>query len=103
MYLKDSLKRYKFIPNGKKDLPSNIEQEVTNLWTLNESKLECAEIYTGLQLLLQSPAESLILEDRIVWLREQGFNAEIHPVMEKTLSPRSHAIVSLKNNKKSIS
>lgn len=80
-------------------MKEDIEEGLTKIWIENEDKLESAEIYTGLQLLLQSPAESLILEDRVSWLKEQGIFAEIHSVMEKSLSPRSHAIVARKNKK----
>ncbi|XP_012273858.1 methyltransferase-like protein 25 [Orussus abietinus] len=79
-YLLDSLKRYRF-----KQFTGDIEQvaegaafkervkvDGKSLWDKNSEKIEAAEAYTALQMHLQSPAESLILMDRICWLNEQG-------------------------------
>lgn len=59
--------------------------------------MNIVEIYTGLQMMLQLPAESLILQDRLCWLREQGLEAVAISLMNNCLSPRSYAIVSCKN------
>lgn len=73
-----------------------LEKDITRVWEKQNKKLRAVEIYTGLQMMLQLPAESLVLQDRLCWLHEQGLEAVIVPVMNKRLSPRSHAIVSRK-------
>lgn len=101
-YVKDSLLRYDFVPNT--DETDNIiardemEKGITRIWDEQNRNLKAVEIYTGLQMMLQLPAESLILQDRLCWLYEQGLEAVIVPVMNKCISPRSYAIVSYKRN-----
>lgn len=73
-----------------------LEKGITRVWEKQNKRLRAIEIYTGLQMMLQLPAESLVLQDRLCWLHEQGLEAVIVPVMNKRLSPRSHAIVSHK-------
>lgn len=67
------------------------------VWEEQSKKLETVEIYSGLQMMLQLPAESLILQDRLLWLHEQDLEAIIVPVMNKCISPRSYAIISHKS------
>lgn len=74
-----------------------LEKGITQVWEEQSQKLEIVKIYSGLQMMLQLPAESLILQDRLSWLHEQGLEAVIVPVMNKSISPRSYAIVSHKN------
>ncbi|XP_072748542.1 uncharacterized protein [Anoplolepis gracilipes] len=93
-YIKDSLLRYDLVPNTNVKLT---EKEITQLWEEQSKRLEIVEIYSGLQMMLQLPAESLILQDRLSWLHEQDLQAVIIPVMNKCISPRSYAIVSYKN------
>jgi len=66
------------------------------LWEKQSRRLKIVEIYTGLQMMLQLPAESLILQDRLCWFHQQDLKAIIVPVMNKCISPRSYAIVSHK-------
>lgn len=73
-----------------------LEKDIARVWKRQNKRLKAVEIYTGLQMMLQLPAESLVLQDRLCWLHEQGLEAVIVPVMNKRLSPRSHAIVSRK-------
>lgn len=73
-----------------------MEKGITRVWEEQSGRLEAVEIYTGLQMMLQLPAESLILQDRLCWLHEQGLEAVTVPVMNKCVSPRSYAIVSHK-------
>lgn len=102
-YIKDSLLRYDLVPNTNVKLTDNVlvhdelEKEITQLWEEQSKRLEIVEIYSGLQMMLQLPAESLILQDRLSWLHEQDLQAVIIPVMNKCISPRSYAIVSYKN------
>lgn len=73
-----------------------MEKGITQVWEEQSRRLKAVEIYTGLQMMLQLPAESFILQDRLCWLHEQGLEAAIVPVMNKCISPRSYAIVSHK-------
>ncbi|XP_032669325.1 protein RRNAD1-like [Odontomachus brunneus] len=101
-YVKDSLLRYDLAPRTDMDLTGiltaydELENGITRVWENQNKRLRAVEIYTGLQMMLQLPAESLVLQDRLCWLHEQGLEAVIVPVMNKRLSPRSHAIVSHK-------
>nr|XP_012220945.1 PREDICTED: methyltransferase-like protein 25 [Linepithema humile]XP_012220946.1 PREDICTED: methyltransferase-like protein 25 [Linepithema humile] len=103
-YIKDSLLRYDLMSNiapgakltGKISTRDELEKSITQTWEEQNGKLRSVEIYTGLQMMLQLPAESLILRDRLCWLHEQGLQAVIVPVMNKCVSPRSYAIVSHK-------
>ncbi|XP_011861448.1 PREDICTED: methyltransferase-like protein 25 [Vollenhovia emeryi] len=99
-YVKDSLLRYDFVSNtdGTDAIARDeIEKGITRIWEEQSSNLRAVEIYTGLQMMLQLPAESLILQDRLCWLYEQGLQAATVPVMNKCISPRSYAIVSKKH------
>ncbi|XP_012064152.1 PREDICTED: methyltransferase-like protein 25 [Atta cephalotes] len=99
-YVKDSLLRYDLVSDtDKKDnviTHEEMEKGITRLWEEQSTKLKTVEIYTGLQMMLQLPAESFILQDRLCWLHEQDLEAVIVPVMNKCISPRSYAIVSNK-------
>ncbi|EFN77509.1 methyltransferase-like protein 25 [Harpegnathos saltator] len=101
-YVKDSLLRYDLMPKSDMDLTGDVitrdelERDISRVWEKQNERLRAVEIYTGLQMMLQLPAESLVLQDRLCWLHEQGLEAMIVPVMNKRLSPRSHAIVSHK-------
>ncbi|CAL7948465.1 unnamed protein product [Xylocopa violacea] len=102
-YVNDSLNRYILQPQEKgklqNDMQSNLDMHKKNiieLWRNHCHKLKIVEIYSGLQLMLQAPAESLILRDRLCWMKEQGLKTKIIPVMSKHLSPRAYAIVSQK-------
>ncbi|XP_029671383.1 methyltransferase-like protein 25 [Formica exsecta] len=102
-YVKDSLLRYDLVPDTNVKFTGNVivhdelEKGITQVWEEQSQKLEIVKIYSGLQMMLQLPAESLILQDRLSWLHEQGLEAVIVPVMNKSISPRSYAIVSHKN------
>ncbi|CAD6217346.1 GSCOCG00004796001-RA-CDS [Cotesia congregata] len=94
-YLQDTLERYYFNGNKMSD-DEEFKSNIKNLWKFNESKLSIVEIYTGLQLLLQAPAESLVLYDRYYWLIEQNYSAEIIAVLSNIISPRCYATVAVK-------
>ncbi|XP_014472505.1 PREDICTED: protein RRNAD1-like [Dinoponera quadriceps] len=101
-YVKDSLLRYDLAPRtdisvtGDVIARDELEKDIVRVWEKQQKRMRAVEIYTGLQMILQLPAESLVLQDRLCWLHEQGLEAVIVPVMNKRLSPRSHAIVSRK-------
>lgn len=101
-YIKDSLLRYDLLPKTDTKLTGNViphdelERDIMQLWKEQNKRLRAIEIYTGLQMMLQLPAESLVLQDRLCWLHEQGFEAVTMPIMNKCLSPRSYAIISYK-------
>ncbi|XP_011641098.1 protein RRNAD1-like [Pogonomyrmex barbatus] len=107
-YIKDSLLRYDLIPynlaledyatlTDRMIMQDELEKDITQMWEKQSKRLKDVEIYTGLQMMLQLPAESLILQDRLCWLHEHGLEAIIVPVMNKCVSPRSYAIVSHKH------
>lgn len=73
-----------------------MKAEITALWDSNANQLENVELYTALQLLLQNAAESLVLFDRLCFLKEHGFETSIYSTMDRSLSPRCYALVSNK-------
>lgn len=104
-YLNDCISRYKLekvIKEKENEFIVNIpwseevKQEIILLWYSNNNLQNKLEMYTGLQLILQHPAESLVLTDRLNFLKEQSYDSEIIHVMERSLSPRSYALVSRK-------
>ncbi|KAF7379047.1 hypothetical protein HZH66_015281 [Vespula vulgaris] len=106
-YVKDTLLRYTLEPinevipqtEGKINYHEIIQNDMIELWKHHCQRSKEVEIYTGLQLILQAPAESIVLQDRLCWLQEQGLEATIFPVMNKILSPRSNAIIAQKLKK----
>ena len=53
-------------------------------------------IFQGLQVSIQPVLESIILIDRIIFLREAGIGAKLVPIFEDHISPRNLAIVAIK-------
>jgi hypothetical protein len=101
-YLKDCTQRFiyeKDINYKKCTIPWNdkIKTEIINLWKKNSEKQNIVELYTALQLLLQQVVESLVLFDRLYFLKEHNYETNILPIMNKSLSPRCYAIVSKKS------
>ncbi|PBC25399.1 hypothetical protein APICC_09447 [Apis cerana cerana] len=86
-YIKDALTRYILQPQEKEtfkkqDVEFNLDthkKNIIELWKNHCDKFKIVEIYTGLQLMLQAPAESLVLQDRLCWMEEQGLEAKIVP------------------------
>ena len=101
-YLEDCTKRYSFVNTTDSDklVPwsDEIKDAIKTLWNTQKDKYENIEIYTALQSLLQNAAESLVLMDRLFYLKEQRLEAFIIPTMNRSLSPRCYAIVSNKNS-----
>ncbi|KAG7210689.1 hypothetical protein KM043_012192 [Ampulex compressa] len=102
-YIKDSLSRYTLEPINRTNAVKSEHfdnalhvSKITQLWQRYRVKLRNAEYYTALQLVLQAPAESLLLQDRLSWMEEQGLKAFISTVTNRNLSPRCYAIVSQK-------
>lgn len=75
-----------------------IKKEIKVLWSQYADKQKTIELYTALQLLVQQAAESLILLDRVYFLKEKNCSAYLTSVMNKSLSPRCCAIVARKKN-----
>ncbi|XP_014215993.2 uncharacterized protein LOC106644828 [Copidosoma floridanum] len=106
-YLKDCMQRYTFEKQKDCDVhmthsvpwDDRTKNSLIILWKNNLEKQESIEVYTGLQLLLQHAAESLVLFDRLHYLREHNFEADIVPTMNGSLSPRCYAIISNKKRK----
>ncbi|KAK0175179.1 hypothetical protein PV327_008952 [Microctonus hyperodae] len=90
-YLTDTLQRYIFNDeNASKN--EELIDKLRKKWDENKDKLDDIEIFTALQVLLQAPAESLVLEDRHDKTKKK-INAVIVPIFDPTISPRCQAIV----------
>ncbi|XP_023319192.1 protein RRNAD1-like [Trichogramma pretiosum] len=100
-YLKDSMNRYSLHESeSDKVIPwtEEIEESIKRLWNEKSSSQKDVELYTGLQYLLQNAAESLVLVDRLFYLKENSVDSYLLPTMNRSLSPRCYAIVSTKKN-----
>lgn len=77
---------------------NNHRQKLLNLYRRSEHLLPALATLLALQVVLQPVAESLILVDRMVWLKETGRIdvAELTPIFDDRLSPRSFALVARK-------
>lgn len=97
-YLQDTIERYYFNGNSISNDGDNKKfmETIMKLWESHEDKMNDVEIYTGLQLLLQAPAESLVLYDRYCWLIENNYSSEIVAVLSNVISPRCYATVGIK-------
>ncbi|XP_058810079.1 methyltransferase-like protein 25B isoform X2 [Phymastichus coffea] len=73
-----------------------VERNILSLWDRNYEKLYMIEPYTALQMVLQNVVESLVLIDRMHFLKEQNCNPVLFPVTDRSLSPRSFALISNK-------
>lgn len=51
------------------------------------------EPFTGLQVCIQQVIETIILYDEVIYLRENGLEAELVPVFDLHVSPRGVAII----------
>ncbi|KAF5301619.1 hypothetical protein FQA39_LY10666 [Lamprigera yunnana] len=65
-------------------------------WKVYEKNCYVVEILTSFQTAIQSICESVILLDRIQYLREKGINSNIYKVIDDRISPRCHALVANK-------
>ncbi|KAJ8679402.1 hypothetical protein QAD02_015189 [Eretmocerus hayati] len=104
-YLEDCKLRYTFESQTdeekNRDILSTLWDDdlmnnLVTLWESNQDKQNTIELYTALQLLLQNVAESLVLLDRLKFLKEEGLDSEIFQIADRSISPRSNAIVSWK-------
>ncbi|XP_011494904.1 PREDICTED: protein RRNAD1-like isoform X2 [Ceratosolen solmsi marchali] len=104
-YLKNCTQRYvyekKFYCNEtfiSHAMPWNdeIKIDIISLWKNHAEKQKIVELYTALQSLLQQVIESLVLFDRLSFLKEYNYETNILSIMDKSLSPRCFAIVSTK-------
>ncbi|XP_043246486.1 protein RRNAD1-like [Amphibalanus amphitrite] len=60
------------------------------------AQLQCVEFLTALQACLQPVLEGLLLLDRMLFLREHAISAELMPLFEDQLSPRTWALMAWK-------
>lgn len=104
-YLEDSSNRYvleKLTNHGEEacviSWNDKIKDDMKILWLKYTDKLKAVELFTALQLLLQQAAESLILSDRMYFLKENNCEAYLASIMNRSLSPRSCALISKKCN-----
>ncbi|KAK3790011.1 hypothetical protein RRG08_016328 [Elysia crispata] len=67
------------------------------LYTKHKDEFQLIEIFTALQTLVQPVIESLIYNDRLLWLMERGYtNVKVLPVFNEAVSPRNLAIAVIK-------
>ncbi|XP_054263832.1 methyltransferase-like protein 25B [Macrosteles quadrilineatus] len=74
-----------------------IHSELLCLWELHQDKLPLVEVITVLQMCLEPVVESLVVADRICFLREQNINnVRIVRIIDNRISPRSLAYIASK-------
>ncbi|OXU19287.1 hypothetical protein TSAR_002749 [Trichomalopsis sarcophagae] len=102
IYLQDCTQRYSYVKQiGDQEIgipwDEKMKSAIMALWNINAKQQKNVELYTALQLILQNAAESLVLYDRLCFLKEHGFKTSMHSTMDRSLSPRCYALVSTKN------
>ena len=53
-------------------------------------------VYYVLRLLIAPLWEALLLLDRLLFLRERGYAAQLLPLFDPTLSPRNYAVLGVR-------
>ncbi|XP_017302558.1 methyltransferase-like protein 25 isoform X1 [Diaphorina citri] len=73
------------------------DEEVTRLFDSHQREYEYLQIYYFLKTALAPVIEALIVLDRVLYLREQGFSESyVVQIFDPLISPRCYAVVSLK-------
>ncbi|XP_067002977.2 methyltransferase-like protein 25B isoform X2 [Anabrus simplex] len=96
--LEDILLRYDFITEDK-NVVLNVRQDLTHLWSKYSGLCRLAEAVTGLQMMMQSVAESFVLVDKMIYLQENNdtlLSYDLIKVMDDNISARCHALVARK-------
>uniref|UniRef100_A0A1B6CCJ0 Methyltransferase domain-containing protein n=3 Tax=Clastoptera arizonana TaxID=38151 RepID=A0A1B6CCJ0_9HEMI len=85
--------------SSKSDV-GEIKKELLNLWDEHKNKLKLIEIITGLQMCIESVAESLVAADRACFLFENGIkDIRLIKLFDSNISPRGLVYVATKSNK----
>lgn len=75
---------------------SEIKNKLYELWERYEKELNMIEILAAFQNTIQSICENIILLDRVVFMKEKGFEAMVEKVTDDEISPRCLALVAFK-------
>ncbi|XP_061174710.1 probable methyltransferase-like protein 25 [Saccostrea echinata] len=92
-YVDKILTRCEFTSRQGKE---SIKDNLNFLYEEYKGKFPYIEVITVLQVILQPLIERLIIQDRAVWLLENGQNAHLMPVFDDVISPRNVALCSTK-------
>lgn len=66
---------------------------MNHLWLVKFSFKILLQTFKALQFALQAPLETLILWDRVLFLREKGFKVDLKPVFNSRISPRNMCLI----------
>ncbi|XP_062597462.1 probable methyltransferase-like protein 25 [Saccostrea cucullata] len=94
-YVDKILSRCEFTSRQGKE---SIKDKLNLLYEEYKGKFPYIEVITVLQVILQPLIERLIIQDRVLWLLENGQNAYLMPVFDDAISPRNIAVCSMKIN-----
>ena len=78
---------------------NNFKSDLFNCYSESEKYFHIFELLTGLQFMLQSVIENLIIRDRLLYLQEAGniSECEIMQLFDPSISPRNKLIFAHKN------
>jgi hypothetical protein len=72
--------------------------ELRSIYAESEHLFGLIEVLTGLQFLLQSVIEMVVLEDRRVYLQQQeGISCSVWEIFDEKLSPRNKMLLAFKS------
>lgn len=105
-YIDRALASYEFAAKGNgfqlqtSELSSSsVRSKVAALWALHASARRLAELFTGLQTMVQPITEQLVICDRSRYLEEMGVEnvfCDVVKILDESISPRCIAITSKK-------
>ncbi|KAL4216420.1 hypothetical protein ACF0H5_024145 [Mactra antiquata] len=72
------------------------QQKMFEAYKLFESNFSLIEPFTALQYLLQPVIETLIYNDRLYYLKENGYHGNIVPIFDEVISPRNLVLIASK-------
>lgn len=93
MYVNETLERCTFSSTNE-SLQNNedveqVRKKLLRLWELHNDKLKMVEVITGLQMCVESVAESFIAADRACFLFENGIkDVRLVKLFDSSISPR---------------
>ncbi|KAK6986103.1 protein RRNAD1-like isoform X1 [Biomphalaria glabrata] len=74
------------------------KDKLYELYAKYEQEINLIEFFTCLQVIVQPVVETLIYQDRLIWLLESGYqNSKVIPLFDDQISPRNLALVSYKS------
>ncbi|XP_048732309.2 methyltransferase-like protein 25B isoform X2 [Ostrea edulis] len=94
-YVDKTLSRCEFASLQGKE---SVKYKLISLYEEYKAKFPYIEVITVLQVILQPLIERLIIQDRVMWLLENGQKSYLIPLFDDVISPRNIALCSTKTH-----